>query len=182
VPSRGEPDRRLAGVTAVTSAILEATTDTVAGFYAATYPRLVGVLTVACGNRGDAEEVVQEAFVRLIPRWGTVSRYDDPEAWVRMVAFRLSRSRWQRAGVAARALLRLGPPDDVAPPDAARVDADRVLAALPRGHREVLVLHHGLGLPVEQVAAELGIPVGTVKSRLSRARAAAGDIAGGIDG
>jgi RNA polymerase sigma-70 factor (ECF subfamily) len=38
----------------------------------------------------------------------------------------------------------------------------------------VIVLHHLLGLPVDQLAAELGVPAGTVKSRLSRARAALG--------
>jgi RNA polymerase sigma-70 factor (ECF subfamily) len=48
-----------------------------------------------------------------------------------------------------------------------------VLAGLSLQHRQVLVLHHGLGLPVEEVARELGVPPGTVKSRLSRARAAA---------
>jgi DNA-directed RNA polymerase specialized sigma24 family protein len=40
-------------------------------FYAATYARLVAVLTVTAGSRVEAEEVVQEAFVRLVPRWST---------------------------------------------------------------------------------------------------------------
>jgi RNA polymerase sigma-70 factor (ECF subfamily) len=150
----------------------------VADFYEAAYPRLVGALTLASGSRADAEELVQEAFARLIPRWERIRDYDDPEAWVRTVAFRLSASRWRRAGVAARSLVRLGPPAPVAEPGTARLDAERVLAALPPRHREVLVLHHALGLPVEQVAAELGVPVGTVKSRLSRARVAAAAIAG----
>ena len=44
------------------------------------------------------------------------------------------------------------------------------LRALPVAQRKVVVLHHLLDLPVEQVAAELGVPVGTVKSRLARAR------------
>ena len=43
---------------------------------------------------------------------------------------------------------------------------------LPRSYRQVIVLHHLLELPVEQVARELGIPTGTVKSRLSRGRRA----------
>jgi RNA polymerase sigma-70 factor (ECF subfamily) len=46
------------------------------------------------------------------------------------------------------------------------------LRALPVAQRKVVVLHHLLDLPVEQVAAELGVPVGTVKSRLARARGA----------
>ena len=152
--------------------------DGVSELYSASFARLVGALTVATGSRADAEEVVQEAFARLLPRWQTVRDYDDPEAWVRTVAFRLSASRWRRARNAARALVRLGAPEDAAPPDDARLDADRLLAGLPRIYREVLVLHHALGLPVEQVAAELRVPVGTVKSRLSRARAAAAALGG----
>ena len=121
---------------------------------------------------------MQEAFARPLPRWGTVGTYDDPEAWVRTVAFRLSASRWRRARVAARALTRLGGPQDVPEPDGDRLDAERVLAGLPRAFREVLVLHHALGLPVEQVAGAPRIPAGTVKSGLSRARAAAAALGG----
>lgn len=150
----------------------------IAELYAATYPRLVGALVVACGSRADAEEVVQEAFARLVPRWSTVSHYEDPEAWVRTVAFRLSTSRWRRAKVAARGLVRLGAPPDVTPPDGTRLDAERLLAGLPRIYREVLVLHHAFGLPIEQIANELRVPVGTIKSRLSRARTAAAALGG----
>lgn len=150
--------------------------DTVEALYAASYARLVGLLTVVCGNAADAEEVVQEAFARLIPAWDRVRRYDDPEAWLRTVAFRLSMSRWRRARVAARGLARIGAPPPAPPPDGDRLDAERLLAALPRALREVLVLHHGLGLPIAEIASELGIPPGTVKSRLFRARAAAASL------
>ena len=57
--------------------------------YAACYGRLVGLLTLAAGSQAEAEDVVQEAFIRLLLRWERVCRYDDPEAWVRRVAFRL---------------------------------------------------------------------------------------------
>jgi RNA polymerase sigma-70 factor (ECF subfamily) len=46
------------------------------------------------------------------------------------------------------------------------------LATLPRRHRQVIVLHYLLDLPVQEVARELAVPVGTVKSRLARARKA----------
>lgn len=177
-----EPVPALARGTAVTTTAEPAVTAaTVAELYEAAYARLVGVLTLACGTRGEAEEVVQDAFVRLIPRWSSVSRYEDPEAWVRGVAFRLARSRWRRRVVAAKTLPRLHTPEPVEGPNADAVDAVRVLAALPHKHREVLVLHHALGLPVEQVAADLGLPVGTVKSRLARARAAAAALGGNLD-
>jgi RNA polymerase sigma-70 factor (ECF subfamily) len=145
----------------------------VSAFYVSAFPRLVAVLMRVCGSRDEAEEVAQEAFVRLVPRWDAVRRYDDPEAWVRSVAFRIATSRWRRARSAATARLRLGHPTTVDPPGEAAVTVDRLLAGLSVEHRLVLVLHHGLGLPVEEVAHELRLPVGTVKSRLSRARAAA---------
>ena len=70
-----------------------------------------------------------------------------------------------------------GPAPASAPVRAARSDPDaidlyRALRALPFGQRQVLVLHHLAGLPVAEVAAELGLPTGTVKARLSRGRAA----------
>jgi RNA polymerase sigma-70 factor (ECF subfamily) len=141
-------------------------------FYDEVFVRLVGQLRLVTGSVSDAEELVQDAFVRLVPRWSTVSTYDDPEAWVRRVAMRLAVSRWRRGQVAARGLLRLAEREDVTEPDGGEVDLARALAGLPVGQRQVLVLHHVVGLPVDLVAAELGIAPGTVKSRLSRGRAA----------
>lgn len=51
--------------------------------YAASYARLVGVVGAVGGSTHEAEEAVQDAFVRLMGKWPKVSRYDDPEAWVR---------------------------------------------------------------------------------------------------
>ena len=142
--------------------------------YAVAYVRLVRVLAVASGSQPDAEEVVQEAFVRLLPRWGKVRGYADPEAWVRGVAFRLLSNRRRGRRAADRTLSRygLGGQEQLRPPDGDRVDVTRALAALPAQQRHVVVLHHLLGLSVDQIAAELGVPAGTVKSRLSRGRAA----------
>ena len=140
--------------------------------YAACYARLVGVLALVATSRAEAEDVVQEAFVRLAPRWATICGYDDPEAWVRKVAFRLLSNRFRRARHATAALLRSRPAEIVPEPSADGVDVTRALAKIPVAQREVVVLHHLLDRSVDEVAAELGIPVGTVKSRLSRARAA----------
>ena len=148
-------------------------TDDFAESYLASYARLVGVLARVCEAREDAEEVVQEAFVRLVPRWPQVRRYDDPEAWVRSVAFRLATSRWRTRRAAAAAMLRLGPVRHVSPPGVDRVTVDAVLAPLSAAHRAVLVLHYGVGLTIDEIARELRVAPGTVKSRLSRARAAA---------
>ena len=145
--------------------------DDVEALYAVAYVRLVRVLTVASGSQPDAEEVVQEAFTRLLPRWGKVRGYADPEAWMRGVAFRLLSNRRRGRRAAERTLSRYGQ-EPLRPPDGDRIDVTRTLAALPAQQRHVVVLHHLLGPPVNQIAAELGVPAGTVKSRLSRGRAA----------
>jgi RNA polymerase sigma-70 factor (ECF subfamily) len=138
--------------------------------YAGSYTRLVGLVALVAGSREEAEEVVQEAFVRLLPRWGTVARYDDPEAWVRGVALRLLSNRFRKVRNGRVALRRHGGQPDVAEPTADVVDVVRALSVLPVTLRQVVVLHYLLGHEVAAVAAELQVPVGTVKSRLSRAR------------
>lgn len=145
--------------------------------YLAAYPRLVRVVGVIAGDRQEAEEAVQEAFVRLLSRWDSVRRYDDPEAWVRKVAVRQlsNRRRKLRNGRAAlaRAAASSAPAAQSEPgPDGDLVDLRRALARLPLEQRQALVLHHLVGLDVRSVAAELDVPVGTVKARLSRGRAA----------
>lgn len=145
-----------------------------AGLYASSYRRLVGVVALAADSRGDAEDCVQEAFVQLLKSWGTVGAYDDPEGWVRKVAFRLLSNRRRSAQSGLRALLRHAPADDTTAAGAGE-DAAAVAAALRRlglGQRQAVVLHYLLGYGVADVADVLGVPVGTVKSRLNRARAA----------
>ena len=146
--------------------------DGLAELYASACPGLIGYLTVLGGNRTDAEDIAQEAFVRLLERWPRVAGYDDPRAWLRQVATRMLISRARRRTVARLALPRLGAATSTEAPSADRVDLTAALATLPIGSRAVVLLHHVHDLSVEEVADVLRIPVGTVKSRLSRARAA----------
>ena len=140
-------------------------------FFEGAYPRVVGQLRLLTGDLAAAEDAAQEAFVRAASRWRQLSRYDQPEAWVRMTAFRVAVDGLRRAGRQRRLVARLGgrraPQAELDPQDQAVVEA---LGRLPLAIREVLVLHHCLDLPVETVAAQTGVSPGTVKSRLSRGR------------
>src|SRR6266540_695030 len=76
------------------------------GFYAAVFARLVGQLTLVTGNLHEAEEVVQEALARAVPRWARLRAYDVPEAWVRRVALNLATSHHRQARRRLAAALR----------------------------------------------------------------------------
>jgi RNA polymerase sigma-70 factor (ECF subfamily) len=141
-------------------------------FYAATYERLVGQLLVVTGSLQDAEDVVQEAFVRACGRWPLLRDYDLPEAWVRRVALNLAASGLRRARRRARLLVRLGEAADIPALSVEAVALTRTLRKLPLRGRQVLVLHHLVGLSVHEIAHQLGVPAGTVTARLSRARLA----------
>ena len=146
----------------------------VAGVYARACPRLVGLLTVMGGSAPEAEEIAQDAFVKLLEHWERVRDHDDLDAWLRTVAVRMLISRHRRRHVARRGLQKLGAraatPQDTGPDD--RLDLDAAMAGLPVGHRAAVLLHHVHDLPVDEVATLLRVAPGTVKSRLSRARAA----------
>jgi RNA polymerase sigma-70 factor, ECF subfamily len=139
--------------------------------YVASYRRLLGQLIGVTGSVAEAEDVVQEAFVRGLDHPRRLLGADNPEAWLRTVAVNLARSRWRRA----QRLVGLAPRLVEEPRDGdteGHIDLLQALRNLPAGQREVIALHHLADLTVEQVADTLGLPTGTVKARLSRGRAA----------
>src|SRR3954471_23413587 len=107
-------------------------------FYIAAVRRVVLYLYAACGDRTEAQDLAQEAFARAWQHWPRVSGYDDPEAWVRMVAWRLMANRWRgaRRWLAARA--RLGPPVEATRgPSPDRIAVIDALQRLPKPQRQV---------------------------------------------
>lgn len=168
-----EPDSRFAGVTSVRGSVPD---DSLAGLellYEASYARLVATIRAVSGVPADeAEEAVQDAFLRLIGCWQRISGYEDPEAWLRKVALGYASNRRRKALNGIRALWRQPRPSDRAESSADGVDVERALKALPLKQRQVIVLVHLMGLDVKAAARVLGIPEGTVKSRLARGRMA----------
>lgn len=141
-------------------------------FYTGSVRRLVGQLHAMTGSRPEAEDCVQEAYARAWQRWDKVSDYGDPEAWVRTVAYRVSISSWRKTSNMRAAYRRHGAPDDsrgLSPDYVAIVTALRKVSA---SQRQAIVLHHLVGLSVDEIARETGTATGTVKARLSRGRQA----------
>jgi RNA polymerase sigma-70 factor, ECF subfamily len=145
-------------------------------FYRASRRRLFDCLHALTGNSAEAQDVVHEAYVRAWQRWSTVGTYEDPEAWVRLVARRIATNRWRRARNRLVAYRRVGAPPLLPGPTADRLALVAALTKIPVAQRTAIVLHHLLGLPVAEVAAETGVAEGTVKARLSRGRRALAEL------
>jgi RNA polymerase sigma-70 factor (sigma-E family) len=142
-----------------------------AQLYQDSYRRLVLTAYALLRDMGEAEDVTQEAFAVAYGRQARVSRADSPEAWVRKVVVNLARRRWRRRATLDRILHRELEPD---PPEGAgeHLDLHAAIRALGHEYQAAVVLHYLADLPIDEVASILDVPVGTVKSRLSRARAA----------
>jgi RNA polymerase sigma-70 factor, ECF subfamily len=146
--------------------------------YASTFHALTLQLYAYLGDLAEAQDVVQDAFVRAYERWEKISRYDNPVAWVRRVAWNGATSRVRRMRTAIRAAAMLWP-EPVPGPDPDRVALTRALAKIPESQRRAVVLHYLGHLTVAEIARQEGVPEGTVKSWLSRGRAA---LLGHLDG
>ncbi len=130
-------------------------------------PRLVGALSLYCGDRGVAEELAQETLIRVWDRWAQVAAMAAPEAWTNRVAFNLANSLLRRRGAERRALARakLRTDDRYDNPDTpARMAALAALAALPARQRTAILLRYYVDLSVTQAADVMGCAPGTVKA------------------
>jgi RNA polymerase sigma-70 factor (ECF subfamily) len=141
------------------------------GFYAAHFQSLTIQLYAYTNDLSAAQDVVQEAFCRAFARWPRVSGLDDPLAWVRRVAWNVATSQWRRARTAAQ-FVRKHREEHVPPPGPDRVALARALSALPGRQRRAVILHYLGDLTILEIAAQEGVPEGTVKSWLHRGRTA----------
>ena len=121
----------------------------------------------------EAEDVAQTTLVKCYVAWPKVVRADDRDAYVARVLVNAFRAGRRRRWTGERPTEHL--PDARAGDRTSEVDGvdavDRALGGLSADHREVVVLRYYLHLNEQQIAEALGVPPGTVKSRLSRALA-----------
>jgi len=147
--------------------------DRVRALYDGCYRRLVAQVYALTADVGEAQDAVQEAFVRALAEPRSFGRVDNPEAWLRVVALNVARRRLRRRSHLDR-LLRRPPAPEPDPVDGLSPDHVALVAALrrlPASQREAVALHHLADLPVAEIAELTGVAVGTVKTRLARGRA-----------
>ena len=133
------------------------------------HPRLVRALRLQTGDAARAEELAQEALVRLWQRWRRVRRLEHPAAWLHRVAINLAIDDHRRRGAERRALDRLAPPTVAASAPEPRDDVRLALLRLPERQRAAVVLRYLLDLPVSEVAAALDLSEGATRALTHRA-------------
>ena len=140
-------------------------------FYSASVRGLTLQLYAYLGDLAEAQDVVHEALYRAFARRKQVSTYEDPAAWVRRDAWNLATNHYRKQRNAL-AFMRRQRTEHIEGPDPDRVALTRALATLPANHRRAVVLHYQAQLSVAEIAEQEGVAEGTVKSWLSRGRAA----------
>ncbi len=160
-----EPIHLLAGVTDVQPLSFDE-------FFEQEKAELFGALCLVTRNRHEAEELAQDAFVRILERWDRVAMMDDPRGYLYRTAMNVFRSRYRRSVMAAKRTVGITRPDDAMASVDARDAAVRALATLSPRQRASVVLTDLLGYRSEEAARMLGIRASTVRMHVSRAHAA----------
>jgi RNA polymerase sigma-70 factor, ECF subfamily len=133
-------------------------------FYDAESQMLFRRLWLVTGNRAEAEELMQDAFLKVWERWEHVATMDDPVGYLYRTAMNLFRKRYRRAALAIRRSIGLASSrDDFADADD-RDTVRRVLSMLPPRQRAALVLTEMLGFSPHDAGRALGVQASTVRS------------------
>jgi RNA polymerase sigma-70 factor, ECF subfamily len=133
------------------------------------YVRLGRAIYLMTGDRAEAEDVAQEAMVRVYERWERVSRMDAPAGYLYRIAMNLVRSRLRRLRRDHRRPLEIDHLDPITRAED-RADVVVMLARLPGQQRSALVLIDWLGFDADEAARVMGVKNSTMRVHLSRAR------------
>ncbi len=133
---------------------------------------LVGMIGLYCGDGDLAEDLVQEALVRLCRRWSVLASEGDAGRWVRRVAFNLAKTNFRTRATRRRILDRYGPTmaaTTVVGPTPTALAVRRAVSVLPDRQRQAVILRYFCDLSVADVAVSMNCAEGTVKSLTSQA-------------
>ncbi len=141
-------------------------------FYGTRFRPLFTALCLITGNRHEAEEVAQDAFVRVFERWDHVGVLEDPTGYLFRVSMNVFHSRYRRASLGLRRALFLAPAET---DDLAAVETHDAVVRLLRGldpkQRAAVLLTAILDYSAEEAGRILGLRASSVRSLTTRARA-----------
>src|SRR5262245_46787196 len=132
-----------------------------------------GAMCLVTGNRQEAEEITQDAFLRLLERWDRVGHLEDLTGFLFKTAMNVFRNRARRASLAARRSLGIADRGDDLAAVEDRDEVIRVMRPLTSHQRAALVLTGYLGYSSEEAAQILGVRASTVRALATKGRATA---------
>jgi len=142
-------------------------------FYEAEHEALFRRLWLITANRAEAEEIMQEAFLKIWERWDRIGSIGDPVGYLYRTAMNVFRQRYRRARLAIRRTMGNAPGRD----DFADVEdqdlVGRILSSLPPRQRAALVLTELLDFSAEEAGRALGVQASTIRSLTRNARESA---------
>jgi RNA polymerase sigma-70 factor (sigma-E family) len=140
---------------------------------AARGPALLRLAYVLTGNGHEAEDIVQDALSRALPRWSRIASLEDPDAYVRRMVFNAHTSWWRKFRRRETPVAEVRDQDVPPGPSQERDDALWLACQrLPADQRCAVVLRYYEDLDYAEIAALTGVREGTVRSRVSRGLAA----------
>jgi RNA polymerase sigma-70 factor, ECF subfamily len=141
--------------------------------FTANYPKLAGWVRRLVDDDETAHEIASEAFVRLLSKWTSPDKLDNPQSYLFMIATNLVRDHWRKAERERRAMRNITAGSDPEPSTnpAQDVDVRELIAGLPAKLRDPFLLHYYAGFGIKEISALVKRPEGTVKADLYHARA-----------
>jgi len=141
--------------------------------FAASYPKLAGWVRRLVDDDDTAHEIASEAFVRLLSKWTSLDKLDNPQSYLFMIATNLVRDHWRKTERERRAMRNMTAGNDPEPSadPAQDVDVRELIAALPARLRDPFLLHYYAGFGIREISALVKRPEGTIKADLYHARA-----------
>jgi RNA polymerase sigma-70 factor (ECF subfamily) len=136
-------------------------------FFRVAWPKLLPRVVATSGGIAPGEDALQEAFSRAWRDWDKIRSLDRPDQWVARIATNIAISRWRKVRREVFGILAPSPVLELPEPAA---DLVRVLSRLPASQRTAVLLRYYADLSTGDIAAEMNVPEGTVKSWLSRGR------------
>jgi RNA polymerase sigma-70 factor, ECF subfamily len=149
-------------------------------FFEHGHDRLFRALYFVTGSRQDAEELMQDAYLKLWERWGD-GRIEDPTAYLFRVALNGFRMRRRRAAMALRKVIPASESRDAFADAEMRADVRRLLLEITPRQRAAIVLVDLLGYPSEEAARILGVGASTVRALATKGRRVLRSTEGGRD-
>jgi RNA polymerase sigma factor (sigma-70 family) len=140
-------------------------------FFSSAYSRILAQAIMLCGNREDAEDATQEAFLSAYQAWDRIADFELPEAWVHRIVVQRLWKAYRKRKAGQDLLLDLAVPAHASPEQTAEArEVLRLLAGLPPRQRITMVLFCLHGWSQQEIAAALRMTRGGVAANVAKAR------------